>query len=914
MSRNFNDEFNNNSVTNDRDVLKNEYSQNKDAEFSSHKNNSLPKDEFSSKNNSSTHRLNNENLNKITEKAVESGGEVVTVSSSATASSIAASTSTIAVAASTVAVVAIGTVTGISVALHNYDYKFNVFSVSANELTYELYISDSNQEEEMLSYEDFENEKEKEKQLFNLRVYNNTYDYTHPLWLGNNYNTFSGLTLGQTYNIVLSESRYGGETLFASTFTTKEITNFRGFSIPGTADFYEKTFDVELDYVDSTDSFSDFTLYLEDAEYPEEVSIIYALDPKPGKQAVKVSNPDGEELDLHRTYNYKFFYKDKGETINYSEGQVSFTDTSGKVRTFNSLSIDKVVDFDGTSFNVTLDYDDPLEEYYSFYLNMETTSNAYLTNSVAFYLDNTTDEQSVNVDGYGFDFNENYDYSLVVYTYDGEETLETGTISFQDISGRQSQFNQFIFDKTANFRSGEVSFQLDYVDDFNYFDNFVVTFINKDDGSEIPIELDKTTDPQPKPAMEYDLSFEYNYTYKLTANYKRTEITLVEDLEPFIFEDNVQADSDLYGLMFIGGEAKYSDRSFDVALSYADDFDCLENFVLTLYDEENDDSINIELSETTDEQTVFANETKTGDSGSDLVYKVDIVSHHITYNVSCQKDNSGTFETITLFDEPQAVTFSNSEFRSFDYTTALYRENEEDYYTMGMKFDYIDENDEHYADWHVALKDTDDLSYLAETWYTSDDYPREWTYKQLIPLGDQSVVDAVIGDYCDLVVEVNIYDSTTGVSTLNVEVYRYENIKLTLSSDATPHIYGLFIEPYFTSGLYELSARAIVFEGDPDMFTDVQMTIETQDGAVYTYNIDPTYDSFVIYLSQPVEDSFDEMIFEEQIEGKPVVVRIKYRYYIASDSGSGTTGDPDYELSDLQEIICYTDLLIEIGH
>ena len=169
MGHQYNDEFNNNSAVNDRDSLKNEYSQNKNAEFSSHRSNSIPKDEFSSKNNSSTHRQNNENLNKLTEKAAESGGEVVTVNSGATASSIATTSSSVIAAAATVTVVAIGTVTGISVALHDYQYDFRQFTVSANELTYELVITDNNQEE-MFSYEeDYKDEPSEEDLPFTLR-------------------------------------------------------------------------------------------------------------------------------------------------------------------------------------------------------------------------------------------------------------------------------------------------------------------------------------------------------------------------------------------------------------------------------------------------------------------------------------------------------------------------------------------------------------------------------------------------------------------------------------------------------------------------------------------------------------------------------------------------------------------------
>ena len=925
MSHYIEDEFNNNSATNDRDVLKNEYSQNKDAEFSSHRHNSIPKDEFSSKNNSSIHIQNNENLNKLTEKAVETG-EVATVSSGVAASGIAATASGVIAAAATVTIVAIGTVTGISAVLHDYDYKFNTFIVSSNELRYELFINDKNQEQEkdkMLSYDDFEHEKEMEEKEedrpFVLRVYNSNYNYSHYLWLGYNYeNAFTGLTLGQTYNIVLSENRYGGEVIFEKTFRTVETTYFGGFSIPGTADLVDKTFDVELDYVDSTNSFDDFTLYLEDVEFPEENFVTYTLEPKPGKQAVHAVNEEVEYFDFHKTYNYKFSYKNNGETVNYSEGQVSFYDTSGEVTTFNSFSIDNVVDFEGDYFNVTLDYHDPLEEYYSFGLQMETTSDAYVANNPMFFLATITGEQKVVIDDPSFDFNEDYNYTLFAYTYDGEEEIQTGTVSFQDMYGRESYFDKFIFDKTANFKTEEIVFQLNYVDDFNYFDHFVVTFINKDEGIEIPIELASTTEEQPKPVMEYGLSFEYNYTYRLTAEYKGTEITLVEDLDPFIFEDNATYNSDLTGIMFIGNEAKFSNRSFDVVLEYEDDFDCLTNFILTLYDEENGTSLDIELEKRTEEQTVYANEVQTNGTTGESEYKVDIVKHNITYNVKCDKEDGGSIETITLYDEPRSIKFSNSEFRSFEYTGVITQQTADSFYYMGMKFNYIDENENIFSNWHVIYYDTGNNA-ICETQLTNDDHAYEWGNYPIFGFSDDSAVATLIGNYCTISVEVSIYDEVTGISTDNVEVFRFENETLISNEFAKPRIYGLTLDNYVTYGMFELNGSSMVYTGDPDMFADVQLVIETSDGTIYTYDLDVTEDSFVISLNYPNEDNFVEDEFEAKVSN-PVAITLKYRYYKEADAGTGTDGtgtgssDPQYELSELIELIVYNDFQFEIGH
>ena len=918
MKRLVEDEFNNNTTTNNRYVLKDEFTQNQNLEFSTHRDNSIPKDEFSTKNKHANHTKNNENLNrKLTEKALEVSSEATVVTGSATASGIAAaSTSAIAVAA-TVTVVAIGTVTGISVALHDYQFNFNYLSVSANELSYQLVIKDNNQkDDEYLSYEDTEkkNVENEDDNQFTLRVYNANYDYSHNLWLGYNENTFTGLVLGQTYNIVLSESRYGGETLYEESFTTVETTSFKSFSIPGTANFVDQTFDVELNYVDTTDSFSDFTLYLEDTEFPEELYVTYALEAKSGKQVINARSDDGESLDLHRTYNYKFSYKDNGETVDFSEGQVSFTDTSGAVTTFNSLTIDTEVDFEGNSFDIQLDYEDPLSEYYSFYLDLETTSDAYIYNSASFYLDNTVAKQSVDVNGYDFDFNEKYNYTLRVYTYDGEDVLDSGTIQFQDYLNRKSRFNEFIFDKKANSRTQEMTVQLDYVDDFNKFGSeFIWTLTSTSDDTETEIALRGMTDPQPVLFAEYDLSFELEYTYKLTAQYNGTEVVLVNETEPFTFIDTYESTSALNGLMFIGGEAKYSDRSFDVCLDYVDDFDVLDQFTLILYDQENDTSIDLSLNEQTEEQTLYAYETQTDDATGELEYMVDIASHHITYNVTCLNHDTDPATTISLFEEPQPVTFSDSEFLSFEYTTSLYRATEEDNYTMGMKFNYVDPSENIFNDWHVVFFDSS-YSNVCETWLTNDDHAYEWNYYDLISYGDPALVNNLVGDYSTIKVYANIYNEAIDLLSTDVLVYERENELLINSDDADPTIYGITVEDYTTYGMFELNARTVVFEGSPDMFADVQFIIETGDGTTYTYDIDVTRDNFTIYLNQPNGGGFDEDEFDTQLSS-PVTIKLQYRYYREAEAGTGTgTSDPQLELSDLVTLICYTDFKIEVGH
>ena len=111
--------------------------------------------------------------------------------------------------------------------------------------------------------------------------------------------------------------------------------------------------------------------------------------------------------------------------------------------------------------------------------------------------------------------------------------------------------------------------------------------------------------------------------------------------------------------------------------------------------------------------------------------------------------------------------------------------------------------------------------------------------------------------------------------------------------------------------MFDLTARTMVYQGAPDLFTDVQFIIETTNGKTYTYDIDVTSEYFSIMLNEPNEDNFEEDTFEADVSD-PVTIKIKYRYYILKEGSDPQ--DPEYETSDLIELICYNDFQFEIGH
>ena len=145
------DEYNVIQITNDKQINAKEYGKTQKQEFSSQDENKLPEGDLNEKYVGKTIGKKTE-LNVSYTKNVPSHGSETIITSSASATSIASTASSVVAVASTVAVTAVAVATGISVVLHDYEYKFNSFIVTSDSLTYELVIID-NKSEEKYDYE-----------------------------------------------------------------------------------------------------------------------------------------------------------------------------------------------------------------------------------------------------------------------------------------------------------------------------------------------------------------------------------------------------------------------------------------------------------------------------------------------------------------------------------------------------------------------------------------------------------------------------------------------------------------------------------------------------------------------------------------------------------------------------------------
>lgn len=910
------DEFNEVKVTNEKQIGRTEFGKTQSTEYSFYNDNKVPDVELNDKiqaQSTSTSQSSLDTTNLLEQRmtsvgSASSGTTVVATSGAATsASSIAAASASVATVASVVAVTAISVVTGISIALHDYQFEINYFSISAHEVTYDLSIFDNKAKDyEIDEYREYEQDKEESSPTFNLRVYNKDYDNTHELWLGSNYGTFSGLKLGEKYKIVLTESRYGGETLFEEEFSTIASYAFNSFTLFDEANFIKSIAYVQMDFFDDVDDLSDFTLELTDVDDPNN-SGSFPISKNTEKQEVALVK-DGKLFDLSKTYNYVFSYKEKGKLVEFARGTTNFYDISGGETVFNEFIFDKTMNFDDGEFIIKLDYQDDFNYYSDFKLAF---SNEELEEDIVVPLETTIEEQSFNKD-YEYEIypDTTYTYTLTCLNNGVTETLDFGEVTFTDSQGRVSVFNELVFDGTYDIKTGDFNVKLDYQDDFDYYDIFTLHL----ECEEIPdypisVSLDTTTKVQTRNVTSLDIPIDYEFTYYLTALYKGNEVTLTSG-GPFSFVDP-NAISKVNGINFIDGEANFEERSFDVQVDYQDDYSYFSNFVLTINDLNNNNTKQYAIDNPEEVQTIYADELEepiTADSS----YVIDIVSHNLTYNLSWTTWENGEEEIATLFEEAQPLSFENSlhsEFYGFDSSFDFFTE-EAGSYRLPYRLNYIDEA-------HIYSNFTIDIQYsengsigvdeAGQISFEEEIAQNNWTYGyfQSYSSSDETIT-SILDVESYLVVYAYVLDMRTGeTSEDSVELYRE---KVTFTREQEKGLLGLHLYDYVSAGDYTVEARTIAFNGRDTNYTGCVFIMELSDGTVYSYDFD-IGETASIGLTNPNDGTFDEEKFESLA---PNGVKITIQYCTLSENPDDPTGAPIQ--SDPIELICYTDYVFTIQH
>ena len=722
MGHIFEDEFNQNKVTNDQQVLNSEFGVTQSNEFSDSGEMHLHRSAYNSSLNQTVKNTTQVEAESASMAASEGASGVVTaVSGGGVAHALAAGTVSSVVVASSLTITALSVVTGLSVALHNYEFKLNSFIVTSNQLNYSLTITDKEMSEE--DYEHWYEENDKEGSAptapFVIRIYNNDYDSSQNLFYFEQSGVFSKLTLGQKYNIVVSENRYGGQIIYEDEFVTYENSVFMDFEFYGESDYENGTFDVTMDFVDEKNVFSDFKLDFYQVDVPSETIATFELEKVSGTQSVSFLDENNHpRIELDQEYGYTFSYNDGVSVKEYKSGTAFLFDRYGRTAEFNEFIFDKTANFLDETIEVKLDYVDYLNWYNNFALVLTPHyTEAEQGDDCIIELASTTERQTVSLSEYELDLEyPTYTYALTA-DYRGNNIVlveETTPFKFTDNSGAVSEFYEFIFDKTANFLEHTMEVKLDYVDDYNWFDNFLLTLTahygdsattgdGKEDSREI--HLAKTTEPQTINLMELDLDLEYpTYTYTLTADRHGINTVLVEEVTAFKFTDNSGAVSEFNGFTF-DQTMNWENYTMEFTLDYVDDFGYYDNFVVHMTEMYNDAEVSpsrnfdIQLEKTTEKQTIDV---------SDLELTVYEVNPRYVYKYYVTCNYRGFNETIvdeTPFFELHDNSGYQSDFIGFTFDKKANFLTS----TFEVQLDYIDDYDL-YSNFELTLMPNDGVN------------------------------------------------------------------------------------------------------------------------------------------------------------------------------------------------------------
>lgn len=777
-----NDEFNKIEVTNEKQTIGFEFGKTQKLEATSQKENKAPEGELNEKYIGKTIRKHTEANIQYENKAMAPTHGSTTVTSATTASNVAATTATIATAASVVAVTAVAVGTGISVALHNYDYRFNSFKVTSDALYYELLVVDLNDEKRAdgESYEEYdrpnEEDREDEKNApFTLRVYNDYYDYSVPTYYDFNWGEFTSLKPEQQYHIVLSENRFGGETIFDEQFTTlKEetrVSEFRGISWDKTCNFLTMMMNVKLDYQDDYDRFSDFK--------------------------------------------------------------------------FNLKS--EVVTADGA-------------------------------NEISYDLVKTTEEQQIQLNSnQSFNLVETYEYTFTYMDEGVEVTAESGSVHFEDNSGAESKFNKFIFDKTANFINRTFDVQLDFVDDFNVYDNFVLSFYMtyEEEGKTIiderseDIPLQKTTEVQTIDLDGIEIMLSSDYYYKLTCNYYN-ELTVLD--EGYVtFTDTSGAVTEFRELIF-DKKANFDTRTFEVQLDYQNDLGYLYGFQFTLTDLTTSEERTYYLQETTDVQTITVDEIQEY-IDDDPVYYIDIVNHRLSYSFKYMNQDQEV--VVVPGEEFKFKNSLTSTFQGIDTSYDFVSELVDGPFHLPMRFLYDDAAHVYQSFSVKVFADEQEVGYFM---FEGETVKHDWMYATLYGNNGYSLnPNDLSGSNVQIKVTASMLnvdaEESGGPDVIEEDVYAQDNVTFTLNQNQ--NIYGVNImSDTIYSGDYQIGMMPI-YSGDSDAYS-VYFIFECETGKKYTCPFSmPTMGNYSYVSLMECEEGFDDTAFWEDFEN-PVKISIKF--------------------------------------
>ncbi len=770
------------------------------------------------------------NARKTYVKSNNPASHAVNASSAATkASAISGGVHATIVAATVVSTAVIGAAIGIKTVTETHaEATFSSFVVEEDSLFYLLNVRSS-----------------KKDAVFDMRVYNYSYDSSNEILVGENEGRFEGLTPDETYTVEIAERGFLSNVIYKETFSCKmyEIPHaptFYGIVFDHSLNLFAEEIEIRLDYVDDHEEFEAFEFELAQLGN-EPQSAVYELEKTTETQTIYLQKAEIDFDYLYSDFRYDLTVYENGEKKLLASEQFRFRDNSGLNILVNDPAIEYRVNVEEGTFPVALDFKDPYEFATSFLLYIDTPDGA----SVVFSLEKTTEWQLVHLNE-APDFNPLYltDGVGLRFAYIDSDGVET---TFYSLERALFEIEEQLFIEAtllheANFVDKEIYVELSYEDPKEELDT-VLLRLEDVEGNEYEFMLEKTLDRQSLsfvgagyPNVELNATDAWSYSFVYFMIGKEGEIAISSG--SLTFSDPTLPPIQSF---FFPKTADFSANSFDIEV-YWNENPLLESASLTLSSEEDPARSQVfEVPLESGTHTLYADVDPTQSSAG-----LDLSSgESFAYSFKYVYDGNET-----TYDEG-SVIFTNSNPSHFDSLSFDYALSQ----NMNFIFFHADYHDPEsiYSSLQIDLDDGSGTTY---TWYN-----------ELLPHGfldltyDTNANEVPIADF--LGKQVTFRASTIAYIDNEEVVEQVFEEEVLLSRNSISKTFGLqLVSREFNKQNPSISVIPFILD-DAGTLHDFQLVVTLYDGSKYHFPIPLTADmsyppsSVTIELASCDDEGFD---------------------------------------------------------
>lgn len=670
-----------------------------------------------------------------------------------------------------------------------------------------------------------------------------------------------------TFDFVLSWTKDGvseSKTLDSVRFIDNSgiVPEVSGADVSDEANFIDYTFVIQVGYVDELDQIDNFYLDLTEValdEQDEPKSQRVSLSKQTTRQTVDLDE-SGVPVDIRKhTISMSLVWTVDGQEHSMDLGTKKFTDNSGTVPTVSGLEFG-TADYVNLTFDVTLQYEDILDQLESFTLTMTNEASAA---QYEIPLSITTDTQTINFKNYEQEEPEalrtNTYFFVLNYRIEGKDNpmvLEIGSHHFEDEEGRpsESDFNSVSVLPEANFTDYTFTVVLNYEDPYGTFDEERCSIYIG--GHDFPLAL--TTAPQTISAKEdeeilLDITSGEAYDWLFTYYTVSGDLGQIQSTEPVTFTD------ENYEPVFNGAAidefADFAQQEFFITLDYIDVFSEFSGFVLEMTPVDDgsgtvpSDPISISIENTTKKQRLLASE-----------YGINLASGSYNWRVLYNNEQK---EELDIVGATGTVTFQNKYDSNFN---ALITKNfnvtlgPSEYtvdYILPFRLDY-DNRGGYYQGMFISINGTE--FEVSET--------TSWQYI------DITTIRELIGE--EVAIQVNTYYYDYATETREKQNLYSETVTLVLNEDAA--VYGARLgETSIPYSEPAIDMTLLVYDYSKDTFDNYQLIVETDDGTEYAFNIDTSEISNLMNADVHVDISQETGLVEYLQNEGVVTLYLSYR-------------------------------------